>query len=52
MVESFRITELQVLLSFAGRQRTGKKCELMERALSLLRNPSYNIVNKIKELHA
>ena len=52
MVLAFRITELQVLLGYVGKQKTGKKQELMDRALVLLRNPSYNVVNKIRELHS
>ncbi|XP_067933954.1 E3 SUMO-protein ligase PIAS2-like isoform X2 [Watersipora subatra] len=52
MVQAFRITELQVLLGYSGKQKTGKKQELMERAMALLRNPSYSLVSKIKELHS
>jgi len=52
MVLAFRMTELQVLMGFVGRPKTGKKQELMERAMALLRNPSYQLTTKIKELHS
>ncbi|XP_072521191.1 E3 SUMO-protein ligase PIAS2 isoform X2 [Salminus brasiliensis] len=52
MVSSFRVSELQVLLGFAGRNKSGRKHELLLRALHLLksdRNPAVQI--KIKELY-
>lgn len=52
MIQQFRITELQVLLGYVGKQKSGKKSELMDRALLLLRNPTYNIMAKIKELYS
>lgn len=52
MVSSFRVSELQVLLGFAGRNKSGRKHELLLRALHLLKsdcNPAVQI--KIKELY-
>ncbi|XP_052448347.1 E3 SUMO-protein ligase PIAS2-like isoform X1 [Carassius gibelio] len=52
MVSSFRVSELQVLLGFAGRNKSGRKHELLLRALQLLRSgcsPAVQI--KIKELY-
>lgn len=52
MVSSFRVTELQVLLGFAGRNKSGRKHELQQRALSLLeKGCSTPIQIKIKELY-
>ncbi|XP_075922974.1 E3 SUMO-protein ligase PIAS2-like isoform X2 [Petromyzon marinus] len=52
MVLSFRVSELQVLLGYAGRNKSGRKQELLTRALQLLRSgcsPAVQI--KIKELY-
>ncbi|KAJ8396589.1 hypothetical protein AAFF_G00016550 [Aldrovandia affinis] len=52
MVSSFRVSELQVLLGFAGRNKSGRKHELLPRALNLLKNggsPALQI--KIKEVY-
>ncbi|XP_042580434.1 E3 SUMO-protein ligase PIAS2-like isoform X2 [Cyprinus carpio] len=52
MVSGFRVSELQVLLGFAGRNKSGRKHELLLRALHLLRSgcsPAVQI--KIKELY-
>ncbi|KAJ8263069.1 hypothetical protein COCON_G00155260 [Conger conger] len=52
MVSSFRVSELQVLLGFAGRNKSGRKHELLLRALHLLKSgysPAVQI--KIKELY-
>ena len=50
---SFRVAELQMLLGFAGKQKSGKKNELQVHALELLkgRNLTTSVQNKIKELH-
>lgn len=50
---SFRVTELQMLLGFAGKNKSGKKNELLARALDLLKTRSLtvSVQNKIKELH-
>ncbi|XP_062467756.1 E3 SUMO-protein ligase PIAS2 isoform X1 [Pezoporus occidentalis] len=52
MVSSFRVSELQVLLGFAGRNKSGRKHDLLMRALHLLRSgcsPAVQI--KIEELY-
>uniref|UniRef100_A0A6I8QR97 Protein inhibitor of activated STAT 2 n=1 Tax=Xenopus tropicalis TaxID=8364 RepID=A0A6I8QR97_XENTR len=52
MNKNFRVSELQVLLGFAGRNKSGRKHDLLMRALHLLKNgcsPAVQI--KIKELY-
>ncbi|NXX43916.1 PIAS2 ligase, partial [Tricholaema leucomelas] len=52
MISSFRVSELQVLLGFAGRNKSGRKHELLMRALHLLKSgcsPAVQI--KIRELY-
>ncbi|XP_065509616.1 E3 SUMO-protein ligase PIAS3 isoform X3 [Caloenas nicobarica] len=52
MVMSFRVSELQVLLGFAGWNRSGRKQELLSQALQLLRLGCDAAVHmKIKELY-
>jgi len=53
MIMSFRVAELQMLLGFAGKQKSGKKNELQVQALELLKGRALttSIQNKIKELH-
>ncbi|CAH1796045.1 unnamed protein product, partial [Owenia fusiformis] len=52
MVMSFRVSELQVLLGFAGRNKTGKKQELLQRALQLVQKGCSTPVQiKIRELY-
>ncbi|XP_071208145.1 E3 SUMO-protein ligase PIAS2-like isoform X3 [Salvelinus alpinus] len=53
MVSSFRVSELQVLLGFAGRNKSGPKHELLLRVLHLLKNASCSpaVQIKIKELY-
>uniref|UniRef100_A0A673WCL6 Protein inhibitor of activated STAT, 2 n=1 Tax=Salmo trutta TaxID=8032 RepID=A0A673WCL6_SALTR len=53
MVASFRVSELQVLLGFAGRNKSGPKHELLLRVLHLLKNASCSpaVQIKIKELY-
>jgi hypothetical protein len=50
---SFRVAELQMLLGFAGKQKSGKKNELQVQALELLKGRALttSVQNKIKELH-
>lgn len=49
---SFRVSELQVLLGYAGRNKTGRKTELLNRALQLVsRGASVPIQIKIRELY-
>ena len=42
MVMCFRVSELQVLLGHAGRNKSGRKHELMTRALQLVRSSGCN----------
>ncbi|XP_071394545.1 E3 SUMO-protein ligase PIAS2-like isoform X2 [Centroberyx affinis] len=52
MVSSFRVSELQVLLGFAGHNKSGRKHELLLRALHLLKSGcSPAVQTKIKELY-
>ncbi|KYN03782.1 E3 SUMO-protein ligase PIAS3, partial [Cyphomyrmex costatus] len=52
MVLSFRVSELQMLLGFAGRNKSGRKNELQARALELLRLRSHPAIRlKIRELY-
>jgi hypothetical protein len=52
MVMSFRESELQVLLGYAGRNKTGRKTELVQRALQLVqKGASVPIQIKIRELY-
>ncbi|XP_043277598.1 E3 SUMO-protein ligase PIAS4 isoform X2 [Venturia canescens] len=51
MVLSFRVSELQMLLGFAGRNKSGRKNELQSRALELLRLRSHPVQLKIRELY-
>ncbi|XP_058802189.1 E3 SUMO-protein ligase PIAS3 isoform X2 [Phymastichus coffea] len=51
MVLSFRVSELQMLLGFAGRNKSGRKNELQTRALELLRLRSHPVELKIRELY-
>lgn len=52
MVMNFRVSDLQLLLGFAGRNKTGKKQELQARALDLTKLRSPAVEMKIKELHS
>lgn len=51
MVMNFRVSDLQVLLGFAGKNKTGKKQELQSRALDLVKLNYPHVITKIKELH-
>ncbi|KAK7506322.1 hypothetical protein BaRGS_00002434 [Batillaria attramentaria] len=52
MVMSFRVSELQVLLGFAGRNKSGRKQELLQRALLLVQKGcSMPVQIKIRELY-
>ncbi|XP_011865800.1 PREDICTED: E3 SUMO-protein ligase PIAS1 isoform X3 [Vollenhovia emeryi] len=52
MVLSFRVSELQMLLGFAGRNKSGRKNELQARALELMRLRSHPAIRlKIRELY-
>ena len=52
MVKSFRVAELQELLGFANRSKTGRKHQLMGRALDMLKcEPGPKVRAKINELY-
>ena len=52
MVMSFRVSELQVLLGYAGRNKSGRKHELQTRGLALLKSGcSTSVQIKIRELY-
>ncbi|XP_063051772.1 E3 SUMO-protein ligase PIAS2 isoform X2 [Engraulis encrasicolus] len=52
MVSSFRVSELQVLLGFAGHNKSGRKHELQLRALRLLKSGcSLAVQLKIRDLY-
>ncbi|KAK9875249.1 hypothetical protein WA026_007641 [Henosepilachna vigintioctopunctata] len=51
MLVTFRVSELQMLLGFAGRNKTGRKTELQQRAHELLRVRSQPIQQKIRDLY-
>ena len=52
MVKSFRVAELQELLGFANRSKTGRKHQLMGRALEMLKcEPGPKVRTKIRELY-
>ena len=48
MLMSFRIAELQTLLASCGRSRSGRKHELMGRALNLLKNSDGPTKDKVR----
>lgn len=48
---AYRVTELQALLGFAGKNKTGRKNELQARCLELVKGKSPPIVMKIRELY-
>jgi len=50
MILTFRVTDLQMLLGFAGRNKNGKKHELQARALALVKIRSTPMQAKIREL--
>merc|ERR1712168_1515317 len=51
MIISFRNSELQTLLQFAGRSKVGRKQELLTRALELLKTLNPQVQLKIQELY-
>lgn len=51
MLITFRVSELQMLLGFAGRNKSGRKNELLQRALELLNQRSQTVHQKIRELY-
>ncbi|XP_018906959.1 E3 SUMO-protein ligase PIAS2 isoform X2 [Bemisia tabaci] len=51
MLMSFRVSELQMLLGYAGGNKTGRKTELQARAIELLKTRSTPVLLKIRELY-
>lgn len=51
MLNGFRCQDLANLLAFAGQSKNGKKSELLERSMALLRKGNPSIQFKIKEIH-
>ncbi|KAF5291367.1 hypothetical protein FQA39_LY03518 [Lamprigera yunnana] len=51
MLITFRVSELQMLLGFAGQNKSGRKNELQQRALELLKLQSHSIHQKLRELY-
>ncbi|KAF8782165.1 E3 SUMO-protein ligase PIAS1 like protein [Argiope bruennichi] len=51
MIRAFRVSDLQSLLSYAGRNKGGKKYDLQNRALDLLKLRSSAIEMKIREIY-
>ncbi|XP_022913975.1 E3 SUMO-protein ligase PIAS2 isoform X2 [Onthophagus taurus] len=52
MLLAFRVSELQMLLGYAGRNKSGRKTELQQRAQELLRTRSVPYIHqKIRELY-
>lgn len=51
MLKMFRCQDLANLLAYAGQSKNGKKVELFERSLALLKKGNPNIQLKIVEIH-
>ncbi|KAK2723315.1 E3 SUMO-protein ligase PIAS1-like [Artemia franciscana] len=51
MVLAFRVSELTMLLNFAGKNRAGRKQDLQQRAVDLIKMKNPAINTKIKELY-
>lgn len=51
IIQTFRVTELQTLLMYAQRNRSGNKSELLKRAMSLIQDPQPSIIVKIYEIY-
>uniref|UniRef100_A0A146KV62 E3 SUMO-protein ligase PIAS3 n=1 Tax=Lygus hesperus TaxID=30085 RepID=A0A146KV62_LYGHE len=54
MLMTFRVSELQMLLGFAGLNKTGRKSELQNRAVDMIRGKGHQnpqIASKIRELY-
>ena len=52
MVMTFRVSELQVLLAFAGKNKSGLKQDMMKRAIDLVnKRVASSVQEKIKELY-
>ena len=51
MLRSFRCQDLVNLLTFTGQSRNGKKAELYDRCLSILKRGNVTVQLKIKEIY-
>jgi hypothetical protein len=51
MLKHFRCQDLANLLAYAGQSKNGKKTELLERCLSILKKGNINVQFKIKEIY-
>ena len=51
MLRSFRCQDLANLLAYAGQSKNGKKCELLDRCINILRKGNANIQLKIKDIY-
>lgn len=51
MLKSFRCQDLANLLAFAGQSKNGKKSELLERCINILKKGNASIQLKIREIH-
>ncbi len=51
MLRSFRCQDLASLLACAGQSKNGKKQELLERCVNILKKGNANIQLKIREIH-
>lgn len=52
MLKTFRVAELQELLGYANRSKSGRKHQLLGRALEMLKcDPGVNVRSKIRELY-
>ncbi|CAF0826745.1 unnamed protein product [Brachionus calyciflorus] len=52
MLKAFRCQDLANLLAFAGQSKNGKKSDLYDRCITILRRGQPNIQFKIKEIHS
>ena len=51
MLKSFRCQDLANLLAFAGQSKNGKKSELLDRCINILKKGNASIQLKIREIH-
>ncbi len=51
MLRSFRCQDLANLLTFTGQSRNGKKAELLDRCLTILKRGNVGVQLKIKEIY-
>lgn len=51
MIQFFRVTELQLLLATVGGNKLGRKIELQNRVIDLLRTKKDTVKDKIREIY-